>query len=135
MGQKIPSLTGDGRWKIYHFPAPQGCLNNDAAHGWFTEWPRIRDMARRICLWIYMACSFHFPKVSPPEVWGIKPIASHIHYIPDFCYWNGKVILATDEIASIGGTHWLVSLNQTYGLAILRNSKAGAQKMQPVPST
>jgi hypothetical protein len=63
---------------------------------------------------------------------GIEPIASHIRYIPDFCYWNGKVVLATDE-ASIRETQWLVSHNPTYGLGILRSSKAGVPEMQPVP--
>ena len=50
-----------------------------------------------------MACSFHFRKIfSSLNCGGIEPIASHIRYIPDFCFWNGKVVLATDE-ASIQG--------------------------------
>jgi hypothetical protein len=89
--------------EIYHFPLPKGCLNNDAAHGWFTEWPRIRDIGQKDLLMDMHGMFFSFPKdFSSRNCAGIEPIASHIRYIPDFCYWNGKVVLATDE-ASIQG--------------------------------
>ena len=85
------------------FLLPKGCLNNDAAHGWFTEWPRIRDIGQKDLLMDMHGMFFSFPKdFSSRNCAGIKPIASHIRYIPDFCYWNGKVVLATDE-ASIQG--------------------------------
>jgi hypothetical protein len=85
------------------FLLPKGCLNNDAAHGWFTEWPRIRDIGQKDLLMDMHGMFFSFPKdFSSRNCAGIEPIASHIRYIPDFCYWNGKVVLATDE-ASIQG--------------------------------
>jgi len=31
------------------------------------------------------------------ETGGIRPIASHHRYIPDFCHWNGQLILAADD--------------------------------------
>ena len=89
--------------KFTTFLLPKGCLNNDAAHGWFTEWPRIRDIGQKDLLMDMHGMFFSFPKgFSSRKCAGIKPIASHIRYIPDFCYWNGKVVLATDE-ASIQG--------------------------------
>ena len=58
---------------------------------------------RKICLWICMECSFKFPRnFSFKNCGGIEPIGSHIRYLPDFCFWNGSVVLATDE-ASIQG--------------------------------
>ena len=33
---------------------------------------------------------------------GISPISSHIRYIPDFCQWNGKLVIATDETSIQG---------------------------------
>ena len=46
---------------------------------------------------------FNFPKdFTSQNCGGLEPIGSHIRYIPDFCFWNGKVVLATDE-ASIQG--------------------------------
>ena len=91
------------RGKFTTFLLPKGCLNNDAAHGWFTEWPRIRDIGQKDLLMDMHGMFFNFPKdFASQNCAGIKPIASHIRYIPDFCYWNGKVVLATDE-ASIQG--------------------------------
>ena len=89
--------------KFTTFLLPKGCLNNDAAHGWFTEWPRIRDIGQKDLLMDMHGMFFKFPKNFTSQTCaGIEPIASHIRYIPDFCYWNGKVVLATDE-ASIQG--------------------------------
>ena len=89
--------------KFTTFLLPKGCLNNDAAHGWFTEWPRIRDIGQKELLMDMHGMFFKFPKnFTSRTCAGIEPIASHIRYIPDFCYWNGKVVLATDE-ASIQG--------------------------------
>ncbi len=85
------------------FLLPKGCLNNDAKHGWFTEWPRIRDIGENDLMMDMHGMFFKFPKnFSPKNCGGIAPIASHIRYIPDFCEWNGKLVLATDE-ASIQG--------------------------------
>ena len=85
------------------FLLPKGCLNNDASHGWFTEWPRIRDVGQRDLLMDMHGMFFRFPKnFGPKNTAGIEPIGSHLRYIPDFCQWNGKLVLATDE-ASIQG--------------------------------
>ena len=89
--------------KFTTFLLPKGCLNNDAAHGWFTEWPRIRDIGQKDLLMDMHGMFFNFPKdFSSQNCRGLEPIGSHIRYIPDFCFWNGKVVLATDE-ASIQG--------------------------------
>lgn len=85
------------------FLLPKGCLNNDAKHGWFTEWPRIRDIGEKNLLMDMHGMFFSFPKnFTATNTAGIEPIASHIRYIPDFCQWNSQLVLATDE-ASIQG--------------------------------
>ena len=89
--------------KFSTFLLPKGCLNNDAAHGWFTEWPRIRDIGEKDLLMDMHGMFFKFPKnFTAQNCGGLEPIGSHIRYIPDFCFWNGKLVLATDE-ASIQG--------------------------------
>ena len=91
----------NGKFKT--FLLPKGCLNNDAKHGWFTEWPRIRDIGEDELLMDMHGMFFKFPKdFTASNTVGIEPIASHIRYIPDFCKWNGQLVLATDE-ASIQG--------------------------------
>ena len=85
------------------FLLPKGCLNNDAKHGWFTEWPRIRDIGEKDLLMDMHGMFFKFPKnFTSSQCAGIEPISGHIRYIPDFCFWNGQLVLATDE-ASIQG--------------------------------
>jgi hypothetical protein len=48
--------------KFTTFLLPKGCLNNDAAHGWFTEWPRIRDIGQKDLLMDMHGMFFSFPK-------------------------------------------------------------------------
>lgn len=85
------------------FLLPKGCLNNDASHGWFTEWPRIREIDGDQLMMDMHGMFFSFPKTfTAANSAGLAPMASHIRYIPDFCSWNGQLVLATDE-ASIQG--------------------------------
>lgn len=89
--------------KFNLFLLPKGCLNNDAAHGWFTEWPRIREINNGRFLMDMHGLFFDFPgSFSPSNSAGIAPIARHLRYIPDFCDWNGRLVLATDETSVQG---------------------------------
>ncbi len=91
----------DGKFHTYLLP--KGCLNNDAAHGWFTEWPRIRELDKGRFLMDMHGLFFDFPAdFRPSKSAGIQPIARHLRYIPDFCDWNGRLVLATDETSVQG---------------------------------
>ena len=46
---------------------------------------------------------FNFPPTfSAKRSAGLTPIGSHLRYVPDFCAWNGKLVLATDETSIQG---------------------------------
>ncbi len=46
---------------------------------------------------------FEFPPTfSARNSAGIEPLCSHLRYIPDFCGWNGRLVLATDETSIQG---------------------------------
>lgn len=91
----------DGQFHL--FLLPKGCLNNDAKHGWFTEWPRIRDIGQDKLLMDMHGLFFDFPKdFAPGKTGGLTPIGRHLRYIPDFCKWNEQLVLGCDE-ASIQG--------------------------------
>jgi len=32
------------------------------------------------------------------HIWGIRPICSHLRVVPDFCYWRGLFVMASDQI-------------------------------------
>jgi hypothetical protein len=38
-------------------------------------------------------------------VWGIRPIASHLRIVGDFCSWNGLLVLAGDQTTPIGDSN------------------------------
>ncbi len=94
-------LLEDGRWHTYLLPKAAYC--NDASHGWYTEWPRIREITDGRWMMDMHGMFFDFPKTfSSKKSAGIKPVASHLRYVPDFCGWNGKLVLATDETSIQG---------------------------------
>ncbi len=94
-------VLDSGKWHTYLLPKAAYC--NDAKHGWYTEWPRIREITAGRWMMDMHGMFFHFPKsFSSKNSSGIKPIGSHLRYVPDFCDWNGKLVLATDETSIQG---------------------------------
>lgn len=91
----------NNKWKT--FLLPKAAFNNDLSHGWFTEWPRIREIGNNEIMMDMHGMFFDFPSTfSHDNTAGIRPIASHLRYIPDFCSWNGQIVLATDEVSIQG---------------------------------
>ncbi len=94
-------LLDEGRWHTYLLPKAAYC--NDASHGWYTEWPRIRQISGGRWMMDMHGMFFDFPPTFSEETSaGIKPIGSHLRYVPDFCDWNGRLVLATDETSIQG---------------------------------
>ncbi len=97
-------LLQDGVW--YTYLLPKAAHNNDPNHGWFTEWPRIREIGDGRMMMDMHGMFYAFPQsFSRGNSEGIKPISSHIRYIPDFCHWNGRLVIATDEASVMGHKH------------------------------
>ncbi|TWT84389.1 Choline-sulfatase [Planctomycetes bacterium CA13] len=94
-------VMDNGTWHTYLLPKAAYC--NDAQHGWYTEWPRIREITDGHWMMDMHGMFFDFPKTfSSSNSAGIRPIGSHLRYVPDFCEWNGKLVLATDETSIQG---------------------------------
>lgn len=94
-------VLDNGAWHTYLLPKAAYC--NDASHGWYTEWPRIREITNERWMMDMHGMFFDFPKTfSAKNSGGIKPIGSHLRYVPDFCDWNGKLVLASDETSIQG---------------------------------
>ncbi len=90
-----------GHWYTYLLPKAAYC--NDASHGWYTEWPRIREITEGRWMMDMHGMFYDFPKTfSATRSAGIRPIGSHLRYVPDFCDWNGRLVLATDETSIQG---------------------------------
>jgi hypothetical protein len=90
-----------GIWHTYLLP--KATYNNDPPHGWFTEWPRIRSIGNGKMMMDMHGMFYDFPEsFSAANTSGIKPMGSHLRYIPDFTNWNGQIVLATDETSIQG---------------------------------
>lgn len=90
-----------GKWHTYLLP--KATYNNDPPHGWFTEWPRIRSIGNGKMMIDMHGMFYDFPEsFSASNTAGIKPIGSHLRYIPDFMNWNGQIVLASDETSIQG---------------------------------
>ncbi|NQT51353.1 sulfatase, partial [bacterium] len=96
----ILKLLDAGTW--HTFRVPKASHAYDPAHGWYTEWPRIREVGEGKLLMDLHGMFFDFPKgFRVGHTGGLVPVASHLRYIPDFCDWNGTLVLAADEASAM----------------------------------
>ncbi|WP_448635338.1 hypothetical protein [Pedobacter panaciterrae] len=92
----ILKLLDGGQWYTYRLP--KAARTYDHRGGWYTEWPRIREVGNGKMLMDMHGMMYDFPKTfSRNNSAGISPVSSHLRYIPDFCSWNNQIVIATDE--------------------------------------
>ena len=95
----ILMLLDGGTW--HRFRLPKGSHSYDGAHGWNTEWPRIRDIGEGDRWLATMHGTFWtFPKTfSARRTAGISPRSNYLKVIGDFCRWNDRIVLGCDDTA------------------------------------
>ena len=94
----ILMLLDDGKWSAFRLP--KASHTYDGAHGWNTEWPRIRDIGEDALLMTMHGMFWKFPRsFSNENQTGIQPLSSYLKIIGDFCEWNGKVVFGCDDAA------------------------------------
>ena len=94
----ILMLLDNGKWHAYRLP--KGSHSYDGAHGWNTEWPRIRDIGEDSLLATMHGTFWAFPKTfSLKNSAGIRPRSNYLKVVGDFAGWNGKVVLGCDDSA------------------------------------
>ena len=82
----ILSVTTNGRqWVDYRLP--KGSHSYDGAHGWNTEWPRIREIGDPDVFLATMHGTFwKFPsEFRPGNAKGIRPRSNYLKVVGDFC--------------------------------------------------
>lgn len=94
-----------GEWQTYRLPK----ASHTWEHCWQTEWPRIREIESERYL---MDASGMFYELSPViwdgRLWGVRPIATHLRIIPDYCSWLGFLVLGGNQNTPIGDTNPVV---------------------------
>jgi hypothetical protein len=97
----ILGVTTNGTaWAYYRLPKASHAY--DGAHGWNTEWPRIRDVGfgDGTLLATMHGTFWRFPKgFSPENPNGIRPISTYLKVIGDFCRWGDKIVFGCDDQA------------------------------------
>ncbi|HLX62982.1 MAG TPA: hypothetical protein VKX17_17055 [Planctomycetota bacterium] len=87
----------DGAW--HKFRLPKMDLSYNAKHGWYTEWPRIREVMGGKFLMNMHGGWFEFPKtMSASNYGGLKPLGSYLKITGDFCAWKDRIVFGCDDL-------------------------------------
>lgn len=94
----ILMLLDGGTW--YGYRLPKASRAYDGAHGWNTEWPRIRDIGEDGLLMTMHGMFWRFPeRFRHADSAGIAPRSSYLKVVGDFCRWGEHVVLGCDDAA------------------------------------
>lgn len=94
----ILMVLDQGTWHSYRLP--KSSHSYDGAHGWNTEWPRIRDIGEDRLLMTMHGAFWHFPRnFDTTHSAGIAPRSNYLKVIGDFTRWNGRLVLGCDDTA------------------------------------
>jgi len=94
----ILMLLDGGQWHTYRLPKASHCY--DGAHGWNTEWPRIREIGENDLLMTMHGMFWRFPKAfCATNSAGIAPRSTYLKVIGDFCRWNDRIVFGCDDTA------------------------------------
>jgi hypothetical protein len=95
----ILALFEDKQWHYYRLP--KGSHSYDGAHGWNTEWPRIREIGEDDLLATMHGTFWRFPMTfSVKNSGGIAPRSNYLKVIGDFCRWHDRIVFGCDDSAA-----------------------------------
>lgn len=101
----ILELLDGGSWHTYRLP--KASYTHDALHGWYTEWPRIREIAHDRFLMHMHGMFYFFPKTfAAVRTGGIQPLCTYLKMPVDYCWWNDQLVMGRDDSSTTGGNKW-----------------------------
>ena len=94
----ILMLLDHGQWQSFRLPKASYCY--DGAHGWNTEWPRIRDIGEPDLLMTMHGTFWKFPRTfSAQNSGGIAARSTYLKVIGDFARWQDRIVFGCDDTA------------------------------------
>nr|WP_236252896.1 hypothetical protein [Echinicola sp. 20G] len=88
-------------WQFFRLP--KASHSYDGAHGWNTEWPRIRDIGtaeKPDYLMTMHGLFWDFPgSFSMQNTKGIRPKSAYLKVIGDYTRWNDQLVFGCDDSA------------------------------------
>ncbi|MEZ0483080.1 hypothetical protein [Fibrella aquatica] len=95
------AVRGQNKWSFFRLP--KASHTYDGAHGWNTEWPRIRDVGetgKPDYLMTMHGLFWRFPGTfSTTNTAGIRPRSAYLKVIGDFTRWNDWLVFGCDDSA------------------------------------
>ena len=89
-------------WHFYRLP--KASFAYDGAHGWNTEWPRIRNVGtdgNPDYLMTMHGMFWHFPETfTTSRSAGIRPRGAYLKVIGDFTRWGDRLVFGCDDSAA-----------------------------------
>lgn len=87
----------------HFFRLPKASHSYDGAHGWNTEWPRIRDVGtaqQPDYLMTMHGMFWRFPGgFTAANTAGIRPRSAYLKVIGDYARWNDQLVFGCDDSA------------------------------------
>ena len=97
----ILAMRDKGEWSFYRLPKASNSY--DGAHGWNTEWPRIREVGTAenpMKLMTMHGMFWEFPQeFNTGKTSGIRPLSAYLKVIGDFTRWNDNLVFGCDDSA------------------------------------
>jgi hypothetical protein len=97
----IVGVRDNAKWSFYRLP--KASHSYDGAHGWNTEWPRIRDIGTTgnpDYLMTMHGMFWRFPSTfTSGNNIGIRPRSAYLKVIGDYTRWNGRLVFGCDDSA------------------------------------
>lgn len=97
----LVGIREQGQWSFYRLP--KASYSYDGAHGWNTEWPRIRDIGTTEhpdYLMTMHGIFWRFPaSFSLKNSAGIRPRSAYLKVVGDFARWNDRLVFGCDDAA------------------------------------
>jgi hypothetical protein len=101
------ALRDHGEWSFRRLP--EGSFTYGAKHGWYTEWPRIRDVegdplnGKGRHLMTMHGQLFDFdPSYRAGHTVAPRPLTAYLHIVGDFARWqhagNDDIVFGTDDV-------------------------------------
>ena len=97
----IVATRDHGKWTFFRMPKASNSY--DGAHGWNTEWPRIRNVGTDKTpdyLMTMHGMFWSFPgNFTSLTAKGIRPRSAYLKVIGDFTRWNNQLVFGCDDAA------------------------------------
>jgi hypothetical protein len=97
----LVGVRDNGKWSFYRLP--KASHSYDGAHGWNTEWPRIRNIGTKEkpdFLMTMHGMFWKFPdSFTSANSAGIRPRTAYLKVIGDFSRWNNQLVIGCDDSA------------------------------------